>query len=199
MFEEAALGNQALDLPNDVLKSPPKLQHDQGDLGGVYATEFVDNGAIKGVDDREQGQNDKLADVTDDILMEVVELELDIGENFGSSAKLEEAVCNHGFFMMAPNDWNPLTKTLTRPLRLDDSSTSAIVSVSHDGTNPNSLRVRIHPIHHHRPISSSDCQAVLVRTHKNETTSSPMDKATKPEPETTCRRKPSSSFSPPRS
>ncbi|KAM7509750.1 hypothetical protein LguiB_008625 [Lonicera macranthoides] len=93
--------------------------------------------------------------------MEVVELELDFGENFGSSAKLEEAVCNHGFFMMAPNDWNPLTKTLTRPLRLDDSSTSAIVSVSHDGTNPNSLRIRIHPIHHHRPISSSDCQAVL--------------------------------------
>ncbi|KAM7473093.1 hypothetical protein LguiB_020336 [Lonicera macranthoides] len=72
--------------------------------------------------------------------MEVVELELDFGENFGSSAKLEEAVCNHGFFMMAPNDWNPLTKTLTRPLRLDDSITSAIVSVSHDGANPNSLR-----------------------------------------------------------
>ncbi|KAM7473100.1 hypothetical protein LguiB_020343 [Lonicera macranthoides] len=94
--------------------------------------------------------------------MEVVELELDFGENFGSSAKLEEAVCNHGFFMMAPNDWNPLTKTLPRPLRLDDSSTSAIVSVSHDGANPNSLRVCIHPIHHHRPISSSDCQAVLV-------------------------------------
>ncbi|KAM7468821.1 hypothetical protein LguiA_007004 [Lonicera macranthoides] len=66
MFEEAALGNQALDLPDDVLKSPPKLQHDQGDLGGVYATESMDNGAIKGVDDREQGQNDKLADVTDE-------------------------------------------------------------------------------------------------------------------------------------
>ncbi|KAM7509744.1 hypothetical protein LguiB_008619 [Lonicera macranthoides] len=93
--------------------------------------------------------------------MEVVELELDIGENFGSSSKLEEAVCNHGFFMMAPNEWNPLTKTLTRPLRLDDSITSAIVSVSHDGTNPNSLHVRIHPLHRHRPVSSSDCQAVL--------------------------------------
>ncbi|KAM7509749.1 hypothetical protein LguiB_008624 [Lonicera macranthoides] len=68
MFEEAALGNQAVDLPDDVLKSPPKLQHDQGDLGGVYATESMDNGAIKGVDDREQGQNDKLADVTDERL-----------------------------------------------------------------------------------------------------------------------------------
>ncbi|KAM7473175.1 hypothetical protein LguiB_020418 [Lonicera macranthoides] len=66
MFAEAILGNQALDLPDDVLKSPSKLQHDQGDLGGVYATESVDNGAIKGVDDREQGQNDKLADVTDE-------------------------------------------------------------------------------------------------------------------------------------
>ncbi|KAM7473089.1 hypothetical protein LguiB_020332 [Lonicera macranthoides] len=98
--------------------------------------------------------------------MEVVELELDIGENFGSSSKLEEAVCNHGFFMMAPNEWNPLTKTLTRPLRLDDSITSAIVSVSHDGTNPNSLRVRIHPLHRHRPISSSDRQAVLDQVRR---------------------------------
>ncbi|KAM7473081.1 hypothetical protein LguiB_020324 [Lonicera macranthoides] len=98
--------------------------------------------------------------------MEVVELELDIGENFGSSSKLEEAVCNHGFFMMAPNEWNPLTKTLTRPLRLDDSITSAIVSVSHDGTNPNSLRVRIHPLHRHRPISSSDRQAVLDQVQR---------------------------------
>ncbi|KAM7468829.1 hypothetical protein LguiA_007012 [Lonicera macranthoides] len=66
MFAEATLGNQALDLPDDVLKSPPKLQHDQGDHGGVYAMESVDIGGIKGVDDRKQSQNDKLADVTNE-------------------------------------------------------------------------------------------------------------------------------------
>ncbi|KAM7473186.1 hypothetical protein LguiB_020429 [Lonicera macranthoides] len=98
--------------------------------------------------------------------MDVVELKLNIGENFGSSSKLEEAVCNHGFFMMAPNDWNPLTKTLTRPLRLEDSITSAIVSITHDGTNPNSLRIRIRPLHHNRPISSSDHQAVLDQVRR---------------------------------
>ncbi|KAM7468817.1 hypothetical protein LguiA_007000 [Lonicera macranthoides] len=83
------------DLPGDALESHMKLQNgngytrsrseskkmkkkknkvmedddthlEKGDLGEVYATESVDNGAIKGVDDKEQGQNDKLADVTDE-------------------------------------------------------------------------------------------------------------------------------------
>nr|GEW35348.1 probable leucine-rich repeat receptor-like protein kinase At5g49770 [Tanacetum cinerariifolium] len=31
---------------------------------------------------------------------------------------LEKAVCSHGFFMTAPNQWDPLSKTFKRPLRL---------------------------------------------------------------------------------
>ncbi|CAI9294063.1 unnamed protein product [Lactuca saligna] len=31
---------------------------------------------------------------------------------------LEKAVCSHGFFMTAPNHWDPVSKTLQRPLRL---------------------------------------------------------------------------------
>ncbi|KAH0698543.1 hypothetical protein KY284_012758 [Solanum tuberosum] len=43
---------------------------------------------------------------------------------------LEKAVCNHGFFMMAPNHWDPSTKTFSRPLRLDDSIRSALTFIS---------------------------------------------------------------------
>lgn len=43
--------------------------------------------------------------------------------------ELEKAVCNHGFFMMAPNTWDPSTKTLVRPLRLSDNA-SCTVSIS---------------------------------------------------------------------
>ncbi|GKC44384.1 DNA glycosylase, partial [Tanacetum coccineum] len=46
----------------------------------------------------------------------------------GAKSKLEKAVCNHGFFMMAPNRWDPSSKTLVRPLRLPDQK-SVTVSV----------------------------------------------------------------------
>ncbi|CAH1420471.1 unnamed protein product [Lactuca virosa] len=46
---------------------------------------------------------------------------------------LEKAVCNHGFFMMAPNCWMPSTKTLVRPIRLPDQR-SVRVSISQPST-----------------------------------------------------------------
>ncbi|KAK9053495.1 hypothetical protein SSX86_030129 [Deinandra increscens subsp. villosa] len=52
-------------------------------------------------------------------------MELKVEKTF----KLEEAVCNHGFFMMAPNTWISGTKTLVRPLRLPDNN-SIIVSIT---------------------------------------------------------------------
>ncbi|XP_027338938.1 uncharacterized protein LOC113852768 isoform X2 [Abrus precatorius] len=64
--------------------------------------------------------------------------------------QLEKAVCSHGLFMMAPNYWDPLSKTLTRPLRLHDapSSSSLIVSVSQ---RLSSLAVRVHGTHYLSP------------------------------------------------
>ncbi|CAA6654052.1 unnamed protein product [Spirodela intermedia] len=38
---------------------------------------------------------------------------------------LERAVCSHGLFMMAPNRWDPTTRTFQRPLRLRCSSSSS--------------------------------------------------------------------------
>ncbi|PIN01819.1 DNA-(apurinic or apyrimidinic site) lyase [Handroanthus impetiginosus] len=51
-----------------------------------------------------------------------------VGENFN----LEKAVCNHGYFMMAPNLWMPSQRSLTRPLRLNnnDSKRDEFVAVS---------------------------------------------------------------------
>lgn len=48
----------------------------------------------------------------------------------GSNLNLEKAICNHGFFMMAPNCWNPSTKSFQRPLRLTNPTISVNVSVS---------------------------------------------------------------------
>lgn len=61
-------------------------------------------------------------------------LHLPLGE-WCSTFNLEEAICNHGFFMMSPNNWIPSSKSLQRPLRLSDSTKSINVSISIDEQN----------------------------------------------------------------
>jgi hypothetical protein len=43
-----------------------------------------------------------------------LDLVLPLGEA-AETFQLEKAVCSHGLFMMAPNQWDPLSKTLLRP------------------------------------------------------------------------------------
>lgn len=86
-------------------------------------------------------------------------LELPLGKSSESSFDLEKAVCNHGFFMMAPNSWNPSSKTLQRPLRLADGTTSATVSISQP---PGSSSLRLQ-IYHSQVPSLADRRAILVR------------------------------------
>ncbi|KAL6284920.1 hypothetical protein ACE6H2_015849 [Prunus campanulata] len=81
---------------------------------------------------------------------------LPLGES-KSSFNLEKAVCNHGFFMMAPNRWIPSSKTLQRPLRLADSTTCVPVSILHP-PNRTSLLVRVHGVQN---ISYTDQRAIL--------------------------------------
>ncbi|KAF7142296.1 hypothetical protein RHSIM_Rhsim05G0120900 [Rhododendron simsii] len=64
---------------------------------------------------------------------------------------LEKNVCSHGLFMMAPNFWDPLSKTLQRPLLLDSheesgngsAASSVLVRISQPSDSPHSLRLRV--------------------------------------------------------
>ncbi|PWA78712.1 DNA glycosylase [Artemisia annua] len=61
-----------------------------------------------------------------------VEFKLPLTEST-ANFNLEKAVCSHGFFMTAPNQWDPLLKTFKRPLRLLDdvvSESSVLVEIS---------------------------------------------------------------------
>ncbi|KAK4846613.1 hypothetical protein QYF36_019856 [Acer negundo] len=71
-----------------------------------------------------------------------------------SSWNLEKAVCSHGLFMMSPNHWDPLSRSLSRPLHLSDgiddnghassSSSSVMVRIFHPQETPNSLHVKVY-------------------------------------------------------
>ncbi|WOH14414.1 hypothetical protein DCAR_0933933 [Daucus carota subsp. sativus] len=76
-----------------------------------------------------------------------ITIDLPIGEIVGANFDLGNAVCSHGLFMMAPNKWDPHSKTLARPLRLnsdgDYDSPSVNVQISHPEDTPSALRLRV--------------------------------------------------------
>ncbi|KAL2491062.1 Uncharacterized protein Adt_26690 [Abeliophyllum distichum] len=75
-----------------------------------------------------------------------VVVELPLGDA-AATFNLEKAVCSHGLFMMAPNHWDPQSKTLQRPLRLsldphhEDHEASLMVQISHPLHSPHALRL----------------------------------------------------------
>ncbi|GAV77369.1 hypothetical protein CFOL_v3_20840 [Cephalotus follicularis] len=83
-------------------------------------------------------------------------LEVPLGEA-AVTFDIEKAVCSHGLFMMAPNHWDPLSKTLSRPLNLclsplspplhyhdgDTKENNVMVRVSHPPDSPLSLHVKV--------------------------------------------------------
>ena len=73
---------------------------------------------------------------------------------------LEDVMCNHGFFVMAPNSWILSTKTLQQPLRLANSTTSVMVSISHPSNN-SSILIQVHDIQN---VSIENVKAILVYT-----------------------------------
>ncbi|KAI8544575.1 hypothetical protein RHMOL_Rhmol08G0307800 [Rhododendron molle] len=81
-----------------------------------------------------------------------VVVELPLGKTAEAATfDLEKSVCSHGLFMMAPNFWDPLSKTLQRPLLLDSheesgngsASSSVLVRISQPSDSPHSLRLRV--------------------------------------------------------
>uniref|UniRef100_A0A0D9X2E9 Uncharacterized protein n=1 Tax=Leersia perrieri TaxID=77586 RepID=A0A0D9X2E9_9ORYZ len=57
-----------------------------------------------------------------------LELELPLPSSPGAAAPfdLEAAVCSHGLFMMAPNRWDPASRSLLRPLRLASNRAASV-------------------------------------------------------------------------
>lgn len=99
----------------------------------------------------------------------VVTIELPIGQLVVSGGfDLEKAVCSHGLFMMAPNKWDPQSKTLERPLRLngdeDYDSPSVKVQVSQPVDTPNSLRLRVFDV---KFLSNHQQQSLMVVSQSN--------------------------------
>ena len=77
-----------------------------------------------------------------------VDIKLPLEES-NSTFNLENAVCSHGLFLMAPNQWDPQTKSLIRPLRLSLSingnacSDSALVRIS-SGQSSDEVFIRVY-------------------------------------------------------
>ncbi|KAM4134002.1 hypothetical protein ACJW30_01G375200 [Castanea mollissima] len=99
----------------------------------------------------------------------VVVLELPLGAA-EESFELEEAVCSHGLFMMPPNQWDPVSKTLLRPLRLglgdsDSDSESVTVRISQHQWAPRSLHVRVY-CHNSPSLSRQHRESVLAQVSR---------------------------------
>ncbi|KAK4605534.1 hypothetical protein RGQ29_013547 [Quercus rubra] len=101
----------------------------------------------------------------------VVVLELPLGAaEEEESFELEKAVCSHGLFMMPPNQWDPVSKTLLRPLRLglglgDSDSESVMVRISQHQWAPRSLHVRVY-CHNSPSLSRQHRESVLAQVSR---------------------------------
>ncbi|XVF86442.1 hypothetical protein PTKIN_Ptkin18bG0040600 [Pterospermum kingtungense] len=74
-------------------------------------------------------------------------VELPLGQA-AEAFDLEKAVCSHGLFMLAPNQWDPISRTLSRPLRLLDpfSPFTVMVRISHPPTS-STLHLHVYGTH----------------------------------------------------
>ncbi|EEF43001.1 conserved hypothetical protein [Ricinus communis] len=89
----------------------------------------------------------------------VVEFEVAVGGEAADTFDLEKTVCSHGLFMLSPNHWDPLSRTFSRPLRLnDDTDNSLMVSISQHLSK--SLLVRVYG---NRSLSPKHQESLLVQ------------------------------------
>nr|POE57757.1 hypothetical protein CFP56_14012 [Quercus suber] len=101
----------------------------------------------------------------------VVVLKLPLGaaeEEEEESFELEKAVCSHGLFMMPPNQWDPVSKTLLCPLRLGlglGDSESVMVRISQHQWAPRSLHVRVY-CHNSPSLSRQHRESVLAQVSR---------------------------------
>lgn len=107
-------------------------------------------------------------------------VELPLGEA-AEPFDLEKAVCSHGLFMLAPNQWDPISRTLYRPLLLLDhhhhhpyssSSFTVMVRISQPPTS-STLHLHVHgtrslsPQHRHSLLNQVERMLRLSETEEN--------------------------------
>ncbi|KAK8641761.1 hypothetical protein V6N13_011135 [Hibiscus sabdariffa] len=57
---------------------------------------------------------------------------------------LEKAICSHGLFMLAPNHWDPISRSFSRPLRLTSPPLTVMLRISQPPTSPSTLHLHVH-------------------------------------------------------
>ncbi|GMI91882.1 hypothetical protein HRI_002857500 [Hibiscus trionum] len=81
-------------------------------------------------------------------------VELSLGKA-AEGFELEKAVCSHGLFMLAPNHWDPTSRSFSRPLRLTSPPLTVMLRISQPPTSPSTLHLHVHgtcslsPLHRH--------------------------------------------------
>ncbi|KAK8645850.1 hypothetical protein V6N13_119658 [Hibiscus sabdariffa] len=58
--------------------------------------------------------------------------------------ELEKAICSHGLFMLAPNHWDPISRSFSRPLRLTSPPLTVMLRISQPPTSPSTLHLHVH-------------------------------------------------------
>ncbi|KAJ3683817.1 hypothetical protein LUZ60_014044 [Juncus effusus] len=80
-----------------------------------------------------------------------------------SSFDLEKTVCSHGLFMMAPNRWDPVSKTFLRPLRLSSSPSVSLPVMISRSDNSEELQIRVSGAD---SLAERDRQAILDQVRR---------------------------------
>ncbi|XVF26562.1 hypothetical protein REPUB_Repub14bG0028100 [Reevesia pubescens] len=102
-------------------------------------------------------------------------VELPLGKA-GEAFDLEKAVCSHGLFMLAPNQWDPISRSLSRPLRLlhhqYNQPLTLMVCISQPPTS-STLHIRVYgtrslsPPHRHSLLNQVARMLRLSETEEN--------------------------------
>ncbi|KAG4145913.1 hypothetical protein ERO13_D05G124100v2 [Gossypium hirsutum] len=88
--------------------------------------------------------------------------------------ELEKAICSHGLFMLAPNHWDPISRSFSRPLRLTSPPLTVTVRISQPPTSSSStLYLRVYgasslsPPHRHSLLNQVSRMLRLSESEEN--------------------------------
>ncbi|XP_039004269.1 uncharacterized protein LOC120131330 isoform X2 [Hibiscus syriacus] len=87
--------------------------------------------------------------------------------------ELEKAICSHGLFMLAPNHWDPISRSFSRPLRLTSPPLTVMLRISQPPTSSSTLHLRVQgtsalsPSHSHSLLNQVSRMLRLSESEEN--------------------------------